>query len=90
MICYDIDILDRITEFDILLWHFQNYVLQDMQFARSILLSIEKLGVKTFPNNSTAWHVDDKVAQMFLVKSGQCSNTKTLVFCGEKKSKKVA
>jgi glutathione synthase/RimK-type ligase-like ATP-grasp enzyme len=67
--CYDLNILDRVKQFDILLWHFQNYVLQDMQFARNILLSIEKCGVKTFPNNNTAWHYDDKVAQMFLLKS---------------------
>ena len=85
--CYDNDILNKIKKFDILLWHIQNYVLQDMLFARSILLSVENLGIKIFPNNNTSWHYDDKVSQMYLLESVNAPIPKHWFFAEKKKVK---
>ena len=85
--CYDNDILNKIKEFDILLWHIQNYVLQDMLFARSILISVENLGIKIFPNNNTSWHYDDKVSQMYLLKSVNAPIPKHWFFSNKKTAK---
>lgn len=67
--CFDNDILKTIRNYDILLWHFSNYSMQEMLFARSILTSIKSLGVKVFPDYETVWHFDDKVAETYLLKS---------------------
>nr|WP_218917938.1 hypothetical protein [Draconibacterium orientale] len=67
--CFSINIIEKLRDFDLLLWHIQNYVLQDMLFARSILQSAKQMGLKVFPDYNTSWHFDDKVAQMFLLQS---------------------
>ena len=67
--CFESNIIDKLREFDCVVWHFQNYVLQDMLFARSILQSAKEMGLKVFPDFNTAWHFDDKIAQMFLLQS---------------------
>jgi hypothetical protein len=43
--CFHYDILGRLKDYDILLWHFSNYSLQEMEFARSILISAETLTI---------------------------------------------
>jgi len=67
--CYENNILQNLKNFDCLLWHFGNYVLPDMLFARSILNSAEQMGLKVFPDHNTSWHFDDKIAQMYLLQS---------------------
>lgn len=67
--CFQSNIVRKLKEFDILLWHIQNYVLQDMMFARSIIQIANNLGLKVFPDFNTSWHFDDKVAQMFLLEA---------------------
>jgi len=67
--CYSLDILEKLKEFDILLWHFGNYVLQDMLFARSILYSAKNLGLKVFPDFNDSWHFDDKIAETYALQS---------------------
>jgi glutathione synthase/RimK-type ligase-like ATP-grasp enzyme len=67
--CFQPQVIEKLKEFDILLWHIQNYVLQDMMFARSIIQIASQLGLKVFPDFNTSWHFDDKVAQMFLLES---------------------
>lgn len=61
--------LSRLRGFDALLWHFGNYSLQEMLFARSILRAAKQMGMAVFPDENTSWHFDDKVAQMFLLQS---------------------
>ncbi len=67
--CYSLDILEQLKEFDCLLWHFENYSLQDMLFARTILLSAKNIGLKVFPDFNTSWHFDDKIAEYYILKS---------------------
>ena len=67
--CYSLNILDKLKDFDVLLWHFGNYSHHDMLFARSILFSAKQLGLKVFPDFNTAWHFDDKIAEYYLLRS---------------------
>ena len=53
----------------------------DKQSAKSILHTIEHhLHIPVFPNSTTAWHYDDKVAQHYLLSAMQVPCIKTWVF----------
>jgi len=68
--CFDYRIIKRLKDFDILLWHFYGNVIQDIMFARSILNAAAKnMGLKVFPDFNTAWHFDDKIAEMYLLET---------------------
>lgn len=82
--CYSTNIIEEIERFDILLWHFGQYSLQDMQFARSILKTIEEMGIITFPNSKTAWHFDDKIAETYLLQSMNAPIPKSWFFYSKK------
>lgn len=66
---YESDIMDKLKNFNCLLWHFGNYEYQDMFFARSILYSAKQMGLDVFPDFYTAWHFDDKIAETYLLQS---------------------
>ena len=63
------DPIKELTRFDILLWHFSQYQHAEMLEARSILYAAKKMGLKVFPDFNDAWHFDDKVAEMYLLKA---------------------
>jgi len=67
--CFDSSMLEQLKDFDCLLWHFSNYALQDMLFARTILNSANQMGIKVFPDFNTSWHFDDKIAEYYLLQS---------------------
>ena len=65
--CYQPDIINNLGNFNYLIWHVNNYVLQDMMIGRSILNAAKTKGLKTFPDFNTAWHFDDKIAETYLL-----------------------
>ncbi len=67
--CYQPDVIERLREFDCLLWHFGQYVYEDMLVARYILNTASGMGLKVFPDFNTAWHFDDKIAETYLLQS---------------------
>lgn len=67
--CFDNNIIEVLKGYDCLLWHFNNYSLQEMLFARGILYSAKNMGLKVFPDYPTSWHFDDKVAETYLLSS---------------------
>lgn len=77
---YRYDIIEKLKEFDILLWHPQNYVLVDMMEARSILNAAVKMGLEVFPDFNTAWHFDDKIAETYLLQTVNAPLPKSWVF----------
>lgn len=66
---YASDAINIIKEFDGLIWNFQNYLWADTLEAKNILHSAERMGKVVFPNHSTAWHFDDKVAEMYALQA---------------------
>jgi glutathione synthase/RimK-type ligase-like ATP-grasp enzyme len=67
--CYQYGIIGKLKGFDCLLWHVNNYVLPDMMIGRSILNASKNMGLKIFPDFSTSWHFDDKIAETYLLQS---------------------
>ncbi|MFI3305485.1 MAG: hypothetical protein R3Y68_03090 [Rikenellaceae bacterium] len=61
--------IEKFKECGYVLWNIQNYLWADLLEARNLLLSVERLGVKVFPNHNTNWHFDDKIAEMYAFKS---------------------
>jgi len=78
--CFENGILEKLRSFNVLLWHFGNYIYKDMVFARSILYSAKQMGLKVFPNYNDAWHFDDKIAQMYILQSVNAPIPKSYVF----------
>lgn len=67
--CFRTDIIAVLRKFDIVVWHYQNYVLQEMMFARSILNIAQGMGLKVFPDFNSSWHYDDKISESLLLRS---------------------
>ncbi len=74
------DALNRLDDFDIILWHFTHYSWQEMQFAPSILTSAQLAGKSVFPDQPTAWHFDDKAAQSLLLQATHASAPRSWLF----------
>lgn len=81
--CYDKNILDKLREYDYLLWHICNYCRQDMLFARNILYAARQEGLKVFPDFNTSWHYDDKIAGYYLLKSADAPIPQAWIFYTE-------
>lgn len=78
--CLDIESIDKIREFNYLLWHVDNYNSMDLAYAFKIIYILNSLGVKTFPTSFDILHFDDKVAQAILLKSFDIKHAETKVF----------
>lgn len=85
--CFENDILEKLKKFDVLLWHFSNYSLQEMMYARTILNSASKIGLKVFPDFETAWHFDDKVAETYLLNTINAPMPESYMFYNYKTAK---
>lgn len=66
---YSDDIIQQVDGCDCFMWHFHQTDYRDMQFAKSLIMSLETKGVRCFPNSGTCWHFDDKIAQKYLLES---------------------
>ncbi len=67
--CYDTGIVNQLKDVTGLLWHWAHYEHAAQLAARQIISSVEKMGIKVFPDISTCWHFDDKVGQKYLLES---------------------
>lgn len=63
------DAINRIKDYDIIFWHFNQYNLAEMLESRCILYAAKNMGIKTFPAYEEAWHFDDKVAEMYALQA---------------------
>lgn len=83
---YANDIIKQVDGCDCFMWHFHHADYRDMQFAKSLILSLEAKGIKCFPNSNTCWHFDDKVAQKYLLESIGAPLVPSYVFYTEKEA----
>lgn len=67
--CFDSNIIELVRDCDALMWHHHHGKFKDKLAAKNILFALEHSGVKIFPNFNTAWHFDDKIAQMYLLQA---------------------
>lgn len=77
---YDSDIIQQLKGYDAFMWHFHHADYRDIQFAKSLLFSLESAGLKVYPNNNTCWHFDDKIAQKYLLEAIDAPIVPTYVF----------
>lgn len=82
--CFDNNILETLRKFDVLLWHFNHYSLQEMLFARTILICAKNMGLKVFPDFCTSWHFDDKIAETYMLSTVDVPMPKSWVFYTKK------
>ncbi|MRT91927.1 RimK family alpha-L-glutamate ligase [Ancylomarina sp. 16SWW S1-10-2] len=78
--CYDSDIISQLNDCEGLLWHWNHNDYRAALCARQLTLSLEKSGVKVFPDVNTAWHFDDKVGQKYLLEAVNAPLVKSHVF----------
>lgn len=80
---YTSDIVSRLAGCRAFMWqhHQSNY--KDAIFAAQLLHSLEIAGKKVFPNSSTNWHFDDKIAQKYLFESIGAPFVQSYVFYTE-------
>jgi glutathione synthase/RimK-type ligase-like ATP-grasp enzyme len=66
---YQSDIIDQVRDCDAFMWHHNQGDYRDCLFAKQLLYSLQKKGLKVFPDYDTTWHFDDKVGQKYLLES---------------------
>lgn len=67
--CYRNDIIQQLSDCDVLMWHFNHKSPRDSKFAKQLLFSLHASGKRVFPDYNTMWHFDDKVAQKYLLEA---------------------
>lgn len=83
---FDNDIISQIKKNNVthLMWHFNQNYYEDMLHARILFRSLKQIGIKTFPDENTYWHFDDKVAQKYLLEALDIPLVKADVFYNKK------
>lgn len=66
---YRYDIIREAGKYSALAWHYSNFSWPDLMEAQNILDAAAGKGVKVFPDNSTGWHFDDKIAEMYALQA---------------------
>jgi len=84
--CFDTDIIDQLKYCDGLMWHWPHTDLKAKLFARQLTYSLEKKGIKVFPDSKTCWHYDDKVGQKYLLEAVDSPLVPSYVFYDKQKA----
>jgi glutathione synthase/RimK-type ligase-like ATP-grasp enzyme len=77
---FDSDIIEQLKGCDGFMWHWQHNDHIAQLFARQLIRSVEKMGVKVFPDSKTSWHYDDKIGQKYLLEAVDAPLVPTYVF----------
>lgn len=78
--CYNTNIIQQLKDCKGLMWNWSHVDYKSVLFARQLIYSLEKRGIKTFPNSDTCWHFDDKVGQKYLFEAIDAPFVKSYVF----------
>jgi glutathione synthase/RimK-type ligase-like ATP-grasp enzyme len=78
--CYDSDIIRQLEDCNGLMWNWAHCDFQAILFARQLVMSIELVGKKVFPDINTCWHFDDKVGQKYLFEANNIPFVNSHVF----------
>lgn len=81
--CYANDLINQLQDCEALMWHFSQGSFKDNLIAKQILFALEHTGFQVFPDFSTAWHFDDKVAQKYLFEAIDAPLVPSYVFFSE-------
>lgn len=78
--CYDSDIVAQLHDCAGLMWHWNQNDPKAALFARQLTISLEKKGIKVFPDVNSAWHHNDKVGQKYLFEAMKIPFVKSYIF----------
>lgn len=78
--CYSTNIIKELQGTDILMWHWHHNDYKAQLFAKQLIISVENMNIKVFPNTNTGWHFDDKVGQKYLLESIDAPLIESYVF----------
>ena len=78
--CYDSDIITQLEDCTALMWNWAQHDYKAILFARQLIMSIESIGKKVFPDINTCWHFDDKVGQKYLFEAKKVPFVGSYVF----------
>jgi glutathione synthase/RimK-type ligase-like ATP-grasp enzyme len=78
--CFSSDLVNELKTSKYLLWHWNHNDYKAQLCARQIIYSVERMGVKVFPNSNTCWHFDDKIGQKYLLEAINVPLIKSYVF----------
>ena len=81
--CYDSNIISQLDDCIGVMWHWDLNDYKAALFARQLGISLEKKGLKLFPDVNTSWHYDDKLGQKYLLEAVGAPMVKTYVFYSE-------
>jgi len=84
--CYSSEIIDQIQNCSGLMWHWDHSDYRAQIFARQLIVSIEKMGIKVFPDFNTCWHFDDKVGQKYLLEAVKAPLVPSYIFYDKKEA----
>jgi glutathione synthase/RimK-type ligase-like ATP-grasp enzyme len=88
--CYDSNIIEQISDCDVLLWHHHHILAKDKVFAQQLLFAVQQSGKKVFPDFNTGWHFDDKLGQKYLLEAIKAPLVPTEVFYDKQTAEKWA
>lgn len=66
------------------MWHWNQGDYRAQNFARQLIMSVELMGIKVFPNSDSCWHFDDKVGQKYLLEAINAPLVPSYVFYEKK------
>ena len=78
--CYSTNIIADLKGCHALMWHWYHNNYKAQLFARQLIISVEKMGLKVFPNTNTVWHFDDKLGQKYLFEALDAPLIKSYLF----------
>ena len=85
--CYDNDILEKLKDFDALLWHWDQLDYRALLFAKGLTKVLDRDDFVIYPNVNSSWHYDDKVGQKYLLESIDAPMVKSYVFYEKEKAR---
>jgi glutathione synthase/RimK-type ligase-like ATP-grasp enzyme len=77
---YDSDIIAKVCDCDIVMWHWSHIEAKDKIFAQQLIRSLEVMNKHVFPDSNTCWHFDDKIGQKYLFEAAGIPHVPTAVF----------
>jgi|SRR5690554_6487055 len=83
---YDSDIILQLSDCTAFLWHHHHNNYRDALFAKQLLISVQKMGLKVYPDFDANWHFDDKLSQKYLFEALKLPYIPTYVFYDKDKA----
>ena len=86
--CYSTDIINEISDCDVLMWHFHHQSSKDILVAKQILFAFQLSGKKVYPDVNTFFFFDDKVGQKYMLEAIGAPLVPSYVFVEKEKALK--